>query len=50
MRSLSWAPSFKRAYKKFSQKHPGLREKFELALRQLADDPFAPALDTYTLK
>ncbi len=50
MRSVSWATSFKRAYKKFSQKHPGLREKFELTLRQLVDDPFSSSLDTHKLK
>lgn len=50
MRTVSWSPSFKRAYKKFSQKHPGLREKFEFSLRQLVADPFASSLDTHKLK
>ena len=50
MRSISWAPSFKRAYKRFFQKHPEWQGRFEFTLRQLVEEPFAPVLDTHKLK
>lgn len=50
MRTLSWAPSFRRAFRRYVQRHPQLRNRIYQTLRLLADDPFAPRLDAHKLK
>jgi mRNA interferase YafQ len=50
MRLLSWSPSYKRAYRRYIQRHPNERQRIEQTLRRLAQDPFMPELDTHKLK
>ena len=40
---------FKRAFAKFARKHPELRDKTEMTLRTLTNDPFAPSLKLHNL-
>jgi mRNA-degrading endonuclease YafQ of YafQ-DinJ toxin-antitoxin module len=47
---LIWGSSFRRAFRKAVRRRPELRGRIEQALRQLAADPFAPALHTHKLK
>jgi mRNA-degrading endonuclease YafQ of YafQ-DinJ toxin-antitoxin module len=50
LKTLVWGSSFVRAFKKAVRHRPELRGRLEQALRQLAADPFAPALHTHKLK
>lgn len=50
MRTVSWAPSFRRAFRKYVQRHPQSQSRIVETLRQLVEDPFAPVLDTHKLK
>lgn len=50
MRVISWSPSFSRAYRRYIQRHPTDQERIEKTLRQLAENPFSPNLDTHKLK
>lgn len=50
MRTISWAPSFRRAFRRYVRRHPELREKIYQAIEQLAVDLFALSLDTHKLK
>jgi mRNA-degrading endonuclease YafQ of YafQ-DinJ toxin-antitoxin module len=49
VRSLFWAPSFTRAFRKYTRRHPDLAVRIRGALEQLVVDPFAPVLDTHKL-
>lgn len=50
MKIISFAPSFKRAYKALIRKHPELQPKIEAVLRLLAENSFDPSLQTHKLK
>ena len=50
MRTLSWAPSFRRAFRQYARRHPELRDKIRQTIEQLVTDPFVPSLDTHKLK
>ena len=50
MRKLSWAPSFRRAVKGYTRRHPDSRAKVDTVLRALAEDPFSDRLDTHKLR
>lgn len=49
MRTLVWSSSFVQALKRKVRRQPGLRNRVEQTLRQLADDPFYPSLHTHKL-
>lgn len=49
MRRLVWTSAFVRAYRRFSRRHPQLRDKLKAALEQLSVDPFHPQLRTHKL-
>lgn len=49
MRTLVWSSSFVQALKRNVRRQPGLRNRVEQTLRQLADDPFYPSLHTHKL-
>ena len=50
MRTLVWSAAFRRAFKRAVRRQPALRSRVERALRQLAEDPFQPALHSHKLK
>jgi addiction module RelE/StbE family toxin len=50
MRTLIWGKTFLRALDRTIKKHPTLRKDIEETLRLLAQDPFAPQLETHKLK
>ena len=50
MRKLAWDSSFKRAYRKWERKNPGLQERIFEVLDLLAADAFAPQLKTHKLR
>jgi addiction module RelE/StbE family toxin len=50
MRTLIWSKTFLRAFKRAGKKHPTLSKDIGKALRLLAEDPFAPQLETHKLK
>ena len=50
MRTLVWSSSFVRALKRKVGRQPGLRNRVEQTLRQLAEDPFHPSLHSHKLK
>ena len=50
MRRLVWSNTFKRAFRRTVRKRPMLREDLEVTLTSLADNPFAPQLETHKLK
>ena len=50
MRSLIWSAAFVRAFKKAIRCRPELREKSEIVLQMLVDDPFHPTLRSHKLK
>ena len=50
MRTLIWSNSFVRAFKRTLKKHPHAQADLEATLARLADDPFAPHLETHKLK
>jgi addiction module RelE/StbE family toxin len=50
MRMLIWGKTFVRAFKRTIKKHPNLRVDIEETLKMLAEDPFAPQLETHKLK
>ncbi|MBU1183178.1 MAG: type II toxin-antitoxin system mRNA interferase toxin, RelE/StbE family [Proteobacteria bacterium] len=50
MRSLTWSKTFIKAFRRTIRKHPNLGKDIEETLRLLAEDPFAPQLETHKLK
>ena len=50
MKSLVWSSGFTGAFRRTVRRQPGLRTTIERALRQLAEDPFQPALHSHKLK
>ena len=50
MRTLVWSAAFLRSFRRAARRHPELRAKIERALRQLAEDPFHPALHSHKLR
>jgi addiction module RelE/StbE family toxin len=50
MRTITFASSFKRAYKSRLRKHPDLKPKIDIILQTLANNPFEPTLQTHKLK
>ncbi len=50
MRTIIWSSTFLRAYRRFIRKRPDQRKEIENTLRLLAEDPFAPQLETHKLK
>lgn len=49
MYTLVWTAHFTRAAKKFTKRHPELKKKIALILRDLEKDPFQPHLDYHHL-
>jgi mRNA-degrading endonuclease YafQ of YafQ-DinJ toxin-antitoxin module len=49
VRTLYWAPSFRRAFRKYVRRHPQSQDRIVATLRQLAESPYAPQLDTHKL-
>lgn len=50
MRTLVWSAAFVRAFKRAVRRQPGLQERVECTLQQLAEDPFHPTLHSHKLK
>ncbi|CBN57343.1 MULTISPECIES: type II toxin-antitoxin system YafQ family toxin [Kamptonema] len=50
MKVITFAQSFKRAYKSLIRKHPELQPKVEGVLTLLAENSFEPSLQTHKLK
>ncbi|MFB2920032.1 MULTISPECIES: type II toxin-antitoxin system YafQ family toxin [Aerosakkonema] len=50
MKIITFARSFKRAYKAIIRKRPELQPKVEAVLRLLAENTFDPSLQTHKLK
>jgi len=50
MRKLAWDTSFRRAYRKWVRKNPGLQERIFEVLDLLADDLYSPQLKTHKLR
>ena len=50
MRTVSWAPSFRRAFRRHVRRHPELRDRIRQVIDQLVADPFGPSLDTHKLR
>jgi len=50
MRRLIWGKTFVKAFKRTIKKLPTLSKDIEKILRLLAEDPFAPQLETHKLK
>ncbi|MGJ3251626.1 MAG: type II toxin-antitoxin system YafQ family toxin [Elainellaceae cyanobacterium] len=50
MRQVLFASSFKRAFKRLTRRQPSLQTRIEDRLRLLAENPFAPSLQTHRLK
>ncbi|UBF28596.1 type II toxin-antitoxin system mRNA interferase toxin, RelE/StbE family [Kovacikia minuta CCNUW1] len=50
MKVITFASSFKRAYKTLIRKHPELQPKVETVLKLLAENCFEPSLQTHKLK
>lgn len=50
MRTLIWSNTFIRALKRVMRRRPDFRQDIENTLRLLAQDPFAPRLETHKLK
>jgi len=49
MYTLAWTAHFTRAARKFVKRHPELKKKVALILRDLEKDPFQPHLDYHPL-
>ena len=49
MYTLVWTAHFTRAAAKFVKRHPALKKKVALILRDLEKDPFLPHLDYHHL-
>jgi mRNA-degrading endonuclease YafQ of YafQ-DinJ toxin-antitoxin module len=49
MDTLVWTAHFTRAAKKFATRHPELKKKVALTLRDLEKDPFQPHLNYHLL-
>ncbi len=49
MYTLVWTAHFTRAARKFIKRHPELKKKVALILRDLEKDPFQPHLDYHHL-
>jgi len=49
MYTLVWTAHFTRAAKKFAKRHPELKKRVALILRDLEKDPFQPHLDYHHL-
>jgi addiction module RelE/StbE family toxin len=50
VRQVLFASSFKRAFKRLTRRQPNLQTQIEDRLRLLAENPFAPSLQTHRLK
>ena len=50
MRTLVWSPVFVRAFKRAVRRQPDLQARVKRTLKQLAEDPFHPALHSHKLK
>ena len=50
MRTLIWSNTFVRAFRRTLKKHPQSQTELEETLAQLAENPFAPQLETHKLK
>ena len=50
MRTLIWSNTFVRAFKRTLKKHPQSQADLETTLARLAENPFAPQLETHKLK
>lgn len=50
MKLITFAPSFKRAYKALIRKRPELQSKIAAVLKLLAENSFEPSLQTHKLK
>lgn len=50
MRTILWGKTFARAYKRTLKKYPSTSKDIEDTLRLLANEPFAPQLETHKLK
>ena len=50
MKTLVWSSAFVRTFKRSTKRDPGLKERAEDALHQLAEDPFHPTLHSHKLK
>jgi len=50
LKVITFASSFKRAYKVAIRKHPELQSKVETVLKLLAENSFDPSLQTHKLK
>jgi addiction module RelE/StbE family toxin len=50
MRTIIWSSTFLKAYRKFTRKLPDQRNEIGKTLRLLAEDPFAPQLETHKLR
>ena len=50
MRTLIWGKTFIKALKQTVKRHPSLNTDIEETLRLLAENPFAPQLETHKLK
>ncbi len=49
MVELIWDEQFKKIYRKWSHKHPDLKDQFAKKIILFAEDPFHPSLKTHTL-
>ena len=50
MPEVAWAPSFRRAFRHYTRRHSHTAGQVADILRRLAEDPFAPGLDTHKLR
>ena len=49
MIAITWSSAFKRAFKRYSKKHPDLKQNIVLALEKLHKNPSDPSLNTHLL-
>ena len=49
MRAISWAPSFRRAFRSYVRRHPQDQERLIQTLHRLAENIFDPRLGTHKL-
>lgn len=48
-RKIAWGKSFKRAYKKYIKRNPGIEKKLIDTLKLMEQDLFSPLLETHKL-